>query len=276
MPVKEKTRLWLWLGLGVGGALLVAAAVLILLLSKPQPTPPEPSTAGTTEATLPENPLKPEDFGYQGDYLTCLTRESVLGIDVSYHQKEIDWQQVKDAGVEFVMLRLAYRGSIEGALSTDIMAQQNYEGAKAAGLKIGGYIFTQSINPQEGREDAAYVLDIVNGWELDMPLVYDWEVMDPSYRNANLDPRTLTDTMLAFCQAIEAAGYDAMVYFNPSQARVNFYPTELTDYGFWLANYAETLNYPHTVDMWQYPCTGRVPGIKGNVDIDLYFPPEEE
>lgn len=274
MPVKTKNNLWLWLGIGIGATVLLAA-VIILLLSRQSSTPPSPeTTVGTTSPTMASNPLSPEDFGYHGDYLTCLTHESVLGIDVSVHQRDIDWQQVKAAGVEFVMIRLAYRGSIEGALEADTRAQSYYEGAKAAGLQVGGYIFTQSISVEEGIEDAQFVLDMVKDWELDMPLVYDWEIVEPHYRNGNLDRRTLTDIMLAFCETVETAGYDAMVYFNISQTQQNFHLEELTDYGFWLANYAETLDFPYKVDMWQYTHTGSVPGIDGNVDINLYFPEE--
>ena len=269
MPVKTKKSLWIWLGLGAGIAVLLAAA-LLLLLPRQSATPPE--TEATTRPTLATSPVTAQDFSYNGDYLTCLTRESMLGIDVSSLQKEIDWQQVKDAGVKFVMIRLGYRGSIEGALEADAYAQANYEGAKAAGLQVGGYIFTQSISVEEGLEDADLVLDMVKDWELDLPLVYDWEVVEPHYRNGNLDRRTLTDIMLAFCEKIENAGHKAMVYFNITQTRENFFLEELTDYGFWLANYGDTLNFPYKVDMWQYTDTGRVPGITGNVDINLYFP----
>lgn len=269
MPVKTKKIPYLWMI--VGG---VAVILLVVLLLPPQQMPasnPE-SQSTATRSTVAANPLEAEDFGYAGDYLTCLTRPSVLGIDVSVHQGDIDWTQVKAAGVEFVMLRLAYRGSIQGSLSGDEMSQTYYQGAKAAGLKVGGYIFTQSISPEEGIEDAAFVLDVVKDWQLDMPLVYDWEVIEPHYRNGNLDARTLTDTMAAFCREVEKAGYDAMVYFNINQFQERFFPEELTDYGFWLADYSEVMDFPYEIDMWQYSCTGNVPGIPGNVDLNLYFP----
>lgn len=274
MLTKTRVKAYWWIGAGVLAAAVILAAV-VLLLPREETAPPTETTA--EETTLPppsENVYTSTDFGYDNGYLTCLTDTSILGIDVSVHQGNIDWAQVKAAGVEFVIIRLAYRGSIEGALSTDEMAQINYEGAKAAGLKVGGYIFTQSISAEEGIEDARYVMDIVKDWELDMPLVYDWEIVDESYRNGQLDMRTLTDTMKAFCQTVEASGYDAMIYFNPSQSKQNFYMQELTDYGFWLAHYSDEMTFPYKVDMWQYTCTGSVPGVEGNVDIDLYFPYE--
>lgn len=271
MPVKTNNRLWLWLGIDIGAAGLLAVALIFLL---PRQTTLPPETEATTLPTLATNPITAHDFAYEGDYLTCLTQESLLGIDVSSLQKEIDWQQVKAAGVEFVMIRLGYRGSIEGKLEADTYAQANYQGAKAAGLKVGGYIFTQSISVEEGLEDADLVLGMAKDWELDLPLVYDWEIVKPHYRNGDLDRRTLTDIMLAFCKKIESAGHKSMVYFNITQTRQNFFLEELTNYGFWLANYADTLDFPYKVDMWQYTNTGSVPGITGNVDINLYFPEE--
>lgn len=275
MPVKTKRKLYIWLGAGLLAFALLLTGLLLLFPRQETPEPEQETAKSSTGPTIAPSVFIPEDFGYTGDFLTCLTQPSVLGIDVSVHQKEVDWEQVAAAGVKFVMIRLAYRGSVEGLLFADELAQTYYEGAKAAGLEVGGYIFTQSISVAEGIEDAQFVLDIVKDWELDMPLVYDWEIVEPHYRNGNLDPRTLTDTMLAFCQKVEEAGHDAMVYFNISQSRDNFYLEELTEYGFWLADYSQRMDFPYRVDMWQYTCEGAVPGIAGNVDINLYFPYDE-
>ena len=269
MPTKTNIKAYWWVCAGILAVAVVLTAVL-LLFRQEAPQPQETTAPTATEATLPAM-----EFTYENGYLHCLSEPSILGIDVSVHQKNIDWQQVKAAGVEFVMIRVAYRGSIEGLLVPDEMAQQNYTGAKAAGLRVGAYIFTQSISVQEGIEDARYIMDMVKDWQLDMPLVYDWEIVEDHYRNGQLDPRTLTDTMKAFCQTVEDAGYDAMIYCNPTQVAQNFYLEELTDYGLWLAHYTDQMTFPHKVDMWQYTCTGSVPGIEGNVDIDLYFPYKE-
>ena len=242
----------------------------------PEPTQPS-ATEGTTLPPPSENVFTPMDFGYKDGYLTCLTAESVLGIDVSTHQKDIDWAQVKAAGVEFVMIRIGYRGSEQGLLFEDEWAQRNYRGAKAAGLKVGGYFFSQSISPEEAVEEAYYAMNIISGWELDMPLVYDWEYISAESRTGSVDARLLTDCTKAFCNTVLAAGYKPMIYFNPSQSRKQMHLEELTDYGFWLAMYSQEMTYEYKVDMWQYTCEGTVPGIRGAVDINLYFPyPETE
>ena len=274
MPVK--TKKWLIIGI-IAAVAVIMLAVATLLLLRPEVSSPEETTTNTTtvETTIQEptaNVFTPMDFGYEGDYLTCLTDESIMGIDISTHQKEIDFEKVKEAGVEFVMIRLGYRGSVEGLLFEDEWAQRNYQGAKAAGLKVGGYFFSQSISEEEAIEEANYAMEIIEGWELEMPLVYDWEFIKEGYRTDGVDARGLTDYTLAFCRTVEEAGYDAMVYFNPEQSRKKMYLGELTDYGFWLAMYTDQMDYPYKVDMWQYTCTGRVPGVNGNVDINLYFP----
>lgn len=262
-------------------ALLFLCAMLVLLPpQEEEPAPTEaPTTAPTQETTLPppeENVFTPMDFGYDGEYMTCLTAPSIRGIDVSTFQKEIDWEQVKAAGFEFVIIRLGFRGFGEGTMEEDEWAQRNYLGARKAGLKIGGYFFSQAITVEEAIEEAEYVLQIVDGWQVDLPLVFDWEYIGPEYRTGNMTARMLTDCTKAFCDTIEEAGYESMVYFNPRQSEKQMYLEELTDYKFWLAMYSDEMGYPYKVDMWQYTCTGSVPGINGNVDINLLFPYDEE
>ena len=226
----------------------------------------------TEEPTLPPPPANPYstmDFYYENGYMTCGAGDSSLGIDVSYWQGDIDWEQVKNAGIEFVMIRAGYRGSIEGKLDTDSYARKNYEGAKAAGLKVGAYIFSQAVNPEEAVEEADYLMDLVKDWEVDMPLVFDWEIVDMESRNAGLDSDTLTESALAFCRRVEEKGYDAMVYFNKNHSTGYLDLSQLVDYGFWLAMYDPYMDYPYRVDLWQYTDEGTVPGIEGKVDINL-------
>ncbi len=274
-----KKKPFLLLGGGIA-FLVVLGLFLVFLLLPGEKLPGGQSTQegihnGTTLPPPTENVFTPEDFAYEGDYLTCLTDESVLGIDVSRYQGNIDWQQVKDAGFEFVMIRLGYRGYGQGVLNEDPMAQENYRGAKEAGLKVGAYFFSQAVSVEEAEEEAEYAMELAKDWELDMPLVYDWECLAEDYRTAQVDARLLTDCTKAFCDAVQAQGHTPMVYFNPNQSRKQMYLAELTGYDFWLAMYSDQMDYPYKVDMWQYTNKGSVPGISGNVDINLYFPYED-
>lgn len=253
----------------------VLAAVLLAHLSKP-PAPAEPTESVPETTTLPpptENVFTPMDFGYEGDYLTCLTDESYLGVDVSSYQKDVDWEKVKEAGFTFAMLRVGFRGyGQSGVLMPDKYAAKNYENATAAGLKVGVYFFSQAISTEEAVEEAEFVLQLIEGWDLQMPVVYDWECLAEDYRTVGVDSRTLTDCTKAFCDRIRQAGYEPMVYFNPSQSRTQLYLAELVDYKFWLAMYSDYMTYEYKVDMWQYTNQGSVPGIKGKADINLWFP----
>lgn len=281
-----KRKPWIWIASGCAALLavgLLAGGLLGLRAGSASQDGAGGSTSGTQQSTQgttlpppPENVFDPADFVYGPDgYLTCTAGAYERGVDVSSFQGDIDWQAVADAGFTFAMIRVGGRGYSAGALYEDSRAQQNYAGAKAAGIKVGAYFFSQAISPEEAEEEAEYLLSLTRHWSLDMPVVYDWEYISVDARTGWVNRRTLTDCMLAFCRRIEAEGLESMVYFNPAQSRRLFNIEELTDYPFWLAMYSDWMTYPYRVDMWQYTNAGRVPGIEGDVDINLYFPYED-
>lgn len=250
-----------WVLAGLSAVLVFAVIALVVLQPKPSAQPPAVTTPtqSTTAPTAPSLPAKP-------------TEPPVYGIDVSEHQASIDWQQVKASGIHFVMIRVGWRGSTQGELFADTLAQTHYAGAKAAGLKVGAYLFSQSITPEEGEEDARYLLEQTKDWEIDMYLVYNWEHLEEENRTASVDARALTDITKAFCQTVTQAGKRPMVYFDAYLAYSRLYLDELEEYPFWLAQYADTMFFTEPVAMWQYTCTGRVPGIEGDVDLNRYYP----
>ena len=283
----KKKRSWLiwavWSAAAVCSIMITVMAILVVCLwAKPAETSVEDPVEEVTEAipeeipeeTLPilnldASPYTEDDFIYDGEDITCTVVPTRKGIDVSYWQYDIDWQQVKEAGIDFVIIRLAWRGSTEGGIGEDSYAWINYEGAKAAGLQVGGYFFSQAITPEEAAEEARYLLQMTESWEFDLPIVFDWE--QSGDRTAEMDPRTLTDCAKAFCSTIEDAGRDAMVYFSFMSAHYGIYLEELTDYDFWLAMYDSKMDFPYKVDMWQYSDSGTVPGIEGPVDLNIIF-----
>lgn len=248
-----------------------ATTVPTTVTTAPTMPPPPPSP------TLAPNPYKKEDFAYdENGYLYCLAGESVLGIDVSEHQGEIDWAQVAQTDVKFAIVRLAYRGwGTEGVIRPDARGLENLEGAAQAGLQVGVYFFSQAITVDEAVEEARFVLQLLDGRDLDLPIVYDWETVSADEaRTKDMDKATLNACVLAFCREIRNAGYEAMVYFNLDLAK---HMLDLPAMGadgldFWLALYNDGLGYAHRVRMWQYTSSGSVPGIKTRVDMNLYFP----
>lgn len=253
-------------------ALLTVAALLAGALSDPRPYLDDEELISLPPPVA--NPYAPEDFVYNDlGLLTTADGTGVLGVDVSEFQENIDWNLVKASGIEFVMIRVGFRGyGDSGTMKRDSAAADHYAGAKAAGLKVGAYFFSQAITPREAVEEAEFLLRVTGGWELDLPLVFDWEYIGDYARTADMDPRTLTDCSRAFCRVIRRAGHTPMVYFNLTQARDLLYLEELTDFQWWLARYADTMDFDYRVQMWQYTSRGNVPGIPGEVDVNIRFP----
>ena len=226
--------------------------------------PTEPS-----QPTLQQNPFKATDFALQDGYMSCLTAPYQLGIDVSKYQQNVDWEIVADSGISFVMIRIGGRGYGQaGNLYTDELAQSHYQGARAAGLKVGAYFFSQAISVEEAREEARYALQLTEEWALDMPIVFDWEYVSDTARTANTDAETVTACAAAFCDTILAAGKQPMIYVRPELNKLHL--EQLAAYDHWVAWYSDTMDYTNEFAMWQYTKTGKVPGISGNVDINLY------
>ena len=260
--------------LGVGAVAASVAVLFLLFLSFGGQTAPAEITEPpfTSPPALQDNPYGPEDFGFDGEYLTCLAGESILGIDVSVHQGEVDWQQVRQAGVQFVMVRIGYRGYESGRILADERALENLAGAREAGLRVGAYFYSQALNAEEAREEAAFAMELLEGQTLDLPLVYDWEYVSETARTGQMDPATLTDCTVAFCEAVRAGGFTPMVYFNPHLSQTLLELEDISAYEFWLAMYDVPMTFPYRVRMWQYTQTGRVAGIETDVDINLYLP----
>ena len=244
---------------------------------KENPIVAEEETEATQETTIPPeaNPFNQYDFQYnKQNYLYCLKQESYVGVDVSAFQHDIDWNQVKASGVDFAMLRLGYRGwGAKGTLVEDEYIQQNLAGTAAAGIPIGAYFFSQATTLDEVHEEIEFMLEILGDYQLDYPIVLDWEVANPTEgRVRNVTRRELTDMLRYFCDEMSVRGFDPMVYFNWTQASRMIYLSELEDYPFWLALYQDRMTFPFRVEMWQYTSEGKVPGIEGDVDINVYIP----
>lgn len=224
------------------------------------------------------NPLTAEDFELRGT-LPVYKGEGyrvLRGIDVSEHQRAIDWNQVGTAGLDFAYIRLGRRGYTEGGLFLDPFYQANMRGAQSAGLSRGVYFFSQAVNVQEAIEEARFVLDTLNGQALALPVIFDWEKIDaPDSRTRSLARETRTDCAVAFCETVRGAGYEAGVYFNRNLGYYGYELDRLTDYSFWFA--LPEAGYPsfyYAVDSWQFSFTETVPGIETETDMSLIFIPE--
>ena len=192
-----------------------------------------------------------------------------MGIDVSKWNGSIDWNAVKNSGVSYVIIRVGYRGSSQGALIDDPTFRTNIKGATAAGLKVGVYFFTQAVDEVEAVQEASMVLDRISGYKISYPVFLDVE--GSGGRGDKIDSATRTAVCKAFCNTIQNAGYTAGVYANKTWLSQKMDASALSGYKIWLAQYAAAPTYTGRYDLWQYKSTGKVSGISGNVDLNLSY-----
>ncbi len=278
--------------------LVLLAVIVILFFTKPEaiphfgtpatPTPTEEPSPTPTPQThiefydmqipivsdVPVNDYGVENFTVREDGAVEYTAGwAAQGIDISAFQEEVDWQAVADSGIEFVILRVAYRGyGAAGRLLLDELFYDHVEGALAAGLDIGVYIFSQAINVKEAEEEAEFVLRAIEEYPIKYPVVFDWErVSAEGSRSADLDTAEMSACARAFCRKIQEAGYTPAVYINMTEGYLGFDLPVITEYTIWLAEYDTHPDFYYDFTIWQYTSEGSVPGIDGYVDRNLCF-----
>ncbi len=209
---------------------------------------------------------------YSGGYFT-------RGIDVSGHKGEIDWQAVAYDGIDFAIIRAGnrlYGRDGSGALCEDSWFDTYMQGAIAAGLDVGAYLFSNAITVEEALEEADLLISKLEPYRehITYPVVCDWEYLGGSQSRAyGVDAKVITECVAAFCQRVQEAGYQPMFYFNEYCGYVKFDLSKLTQYQFWFAEYADVPASMYNFQMWQYSSEGKVAGISSDVDMDLCFVP---
>lgn len=215
---------------------------------------------------------KNEETGYMEYHGS---EDYIAGIDVSVYQGDIDWDAVKAAGFDFVIMRCGNRGYVTGLMVEDIMFKKNIEGAIDAGLDVGVYFFSQALNEEEALQEADFVLDLIDGYDITYPIAYDWEIVvdadGDTARTAYIQPTDLTNNFLVFAQRIEQAGYTPVLYTNKKTAVWKYDMARLANYELWYAEYNDTPSLPYKWTIWQYTGEGRVDGIDGDVDLNICF-----
>ena len=202
--------------------------------------------------------------------------QSMFGIDVSAHQDIINWKKAKEDGVEFVYIRLGYRGASEGVLHTDVEFENNYKRAIENDIKVGIYWYSQPIDTYEVKQEVRYVLDVLDGRPLDLPIVYDLEETEfydgTISRLHDTTKQERTAMAETFCSEMTNLGYDCMIYTNLYWSD-NYYDwSKLSNYPIWFAQYGvDYPNYDRPFVMWQYTDDGVIDGIDNPVDLDILF-----
>lgn len=236
----------------------------------------DPTYGDTWLAALSDVPRHEMDFdnvrlenGFKNYYIDGV-KVNKTGIDVSYHQGDIDWEAVKADGVDFAMLRIGYRGYESGQINVDERFHEYAEGALAAGLDIGVYFYSQAVTAEEAVEEAEAVLAEIGDYEIMYPVVFDWEIVgEESARTNDVSADALNECAAAFCNRIARGGHIPMVYSVKRMALTKFDMSRLAGFDFWLAEYRDIPEYPYCFTMWQYASDGHVNGIEGEVDLNM-------
>lgn len=193
---------------------------------------------------------------------------SIKGLDVSEFQREVDWERVKAAGYKFAMLRAGY-----GYNTIDKQFRRNASECNRIGLPVGVYWFCYAFSPEKAVQEADGCIDIISEYRLDYPVCYDIEQASADYiekQGVSFTPALAKNVVKSFCDRIEAKGYYAMFYTNRNFLDT-YLGTELSKrYAYWYARYADRFDGTDC-GIWQYTSTGSVPGIIGNVDLDLGY-----
>lgn len=225
-----------------------------------------------TETTVSNDEEEEEDFvSIEEQIENYKTASTMIGIDVSKWQGDIDFEKVKNAGVEFVILRMGVMKDKDTPLAIDNTFESNYNKAKEAGLKVGIYVYSEADTVDKAVENAKFVIDNLNGDKLDFPVCFDWENW-AYFNELEINLHRLNEMYDAFTEELENAGYTTMLY--ASENYLNNTWLSLKDYTIWAAKYSSkmpSLNAGNEYILWQNTDKGRVDGIEGNVDLDIYY-----
>ena len=195
------------------------------------------------------------------------------GIDVSSYSGNIDWKKVKESGIDFAMIRVGGRGYGEkGEMYTDERALEYINGAKAEGIKVGAYFFSQAVSTEEAIEEADYVKTVLGDIKLDYPVAYDWEIIkDDDARTDSVSASQATECARAFCDRVKELGYTPILYSPSRELYFKYDLSRLADIDIWYCEYANVPTFYYEFSMWQYSATGTIDGIDGAVDLNICF-----
>ncbi len=210
-------------------------------------------------------------MSYEGDSAYRFRR----GIDVSEFNGNINWKKVKKAGVEFVFIRAGYRGyGSRAGLVKDKLFDQNLEGALKAGLDTGLYFFSQALTQEEAREEAEFLVKLLDGRKVTLPLVCDLEHIEfDKARTDDLTPAQATKNVRAFCERIRELGYRPMFYSNMVWEAFGYELSGLKEFPIWYADYEDKPQTPYHFSFWQYSNEGKADGVPSSIDLNIELIP---
>ena len=226
---------------------------------------------------IPLNSYNTANFYYDDDGFMAYHDDegntiSHLGVDLSYHQENVNWDEVKDSGIEFVMLRCGYRGYSEGALIEDEKFREYARACNDRDIPLGVYFFTQAVSVEEAVSEAELTLDLIKDYKISYPVAIDTEYIPDKTARTNtteIEDELRSSMCAAFCERISKDGYYPMIYASENWIRRDLEYESLQGYDFWAAQYLEENDFLYDFTIWQYTPDGFIKGVDEKVDLDI-------
>lgn len=196
------------------------------------------------------------------------TEETELGIDVSKWQGEINWEEVKKSGAKFAFIRVGSQNGFDGENIEDECFKANIEGAKKQGLKVGIYYYTYAKTMSEIENQVDWITNKIKNYTIDLPIAFDWESWN-SFNKCNLSFYDLNRMAQTYIKIFKNRGYNSLLYSSKYYLERIWFAKEYDD--IWLANYTDKTDYQGLYKYWQCSNTGKISGINGDVDIDIFY-----
>ena len=206
-------------------------------------------------------------INYSDVVLKHKNENTMIGLDVSRWQGDINFQAVKDSGVEFVFVRVGSQRGVGGEYYIDPKFHQNIKGFNEVGIPVGIYFYSYADSIKSAKTEAKWVVEQLKGYKVDLPVVFDWENWS-FFQEFGVSFYNLTEIAKSYLNVIEDAGYEGMLYSSKNYLENVWYKTK---YPVWLAHYTDKTNYEGEYKVWQLCANGRVSGINGNVDINVMY-----
>lgn len=221
----------------------------------------EPKSSGTSSGSVSTKTLFSEVVDAHK------TENTEIGLDISKWQGDVDFNALKEAGVEFVIIRVGTSSGINGENLVDSKFEQNINGANKAGIPVGIYFYSYANSEDRAISDALWVVEQIKDYKVDLPIAFDWENWS-FYNEFNLSFFGLSNMADSFVKTVRDAGYEGMLYSSKNYLEDIWFKG---DYPVWLAHYTTKTNYEGDYEFWQLCNNGRVAGINGDVDINIRY-----
>ena len=221
----------------------------------------EPKSSGTSSGSVSTKTLFSEVVDAHK------TENTEIGLDISKWQGDVDFNALKEAGVEFVIIRVGTSSGINGENLVDSKFEQNIKGANTAGIPVGVYFYSYANSEDRAISDALWVVEQIKDYKVDLPIAFDWENWS-FYNEFNLSFFGLSSMADSFVKTVRDAGYEGMLYSSKNYLEDIWFKR---DYPVWLAHYTTKTNYEGDYEFWQLCNNGRVAGINGDVDINIRY-----